>query len=83
MNEKPSIKALMNAPRCNRTVFMAAAEGIILDRDASGKVIIGEAAFPYVERAAQGEIVVLTENNKPVSYIMGYQEYEIKEEKDE
>jgi len=70
---------LVMAKRCDREEFIAATKGILMHRDMSGKVIVGERALPCLQLAEEGELVVLTENDKPITFLMDMKEYLIEE----
>lgn len=63
-------EVLMMANRCNRDSFIAACDDILFTRDEHGNVIVGEEALPFVEKAENGEIIVLTNSQGiPISYL--------------
>jgi len=62
---------------CDRTAFIALYEGILFDRDAKGRVVIGDVleAHKALDAYEQGQEVILTNNGKEFSRFINDEEF--------
>lgn len=77
---RPTRKALMDAPRCDRESFVAAVSGTLFSYK-DGKLVVGDGKPTRLVEALEADtikLVVLTVKDKPVSYVQTLKK-EIKE----
>ena len=76
LTQKEKIKILESATRCPRKEYLAWEDGILLHRNENVCIIVNELKCEQVESALEkNEIVLFTENEKPISYVKDGQEY--------
>ena len=76
LTQKEKIKILESAIRCPRIEYLAWEEGILLHRNGDSCFIVDEQRCGKVEAALEkNEIVLFTENDKPISYVKDGEEH--------